>query len=705
MKSIPGPRGAVRVERGAWGYPTIHARDRQEATWALGWMHATDRLLQVQITRLLAEGRMMEILGDKPFARRVDRAVRALHFARGVDEDLAALPEARKEVLQTYCQGFEAGAQARGWPLPLRLLGQRPRRLTPRDLLVTYRAMSWFGLTSTAQLAKAVVAELLAEGAEPEAIRALLGPGGEGLDLEAARAVDWEADEALLGVPVLGGSNAFGIAGARSRSGGAIVLAEFHMQIGELPPVVYAVDVREDGGAWRCGVSIPGQPHLLAGRNEHAAWSYTFGHADNIDLTVETVRDDVAWVGARAEPLVRRTEQVRVRGGAMETWSYRDLPGGGSVLGRGDGQHAAVRWRGLERSVEDLAVLQDVPDCTSVDALVALHRRVRALGTAAVFGDDRGHIAWMHTGVVGAQRSGWGPRRRTDDDADLPEDARPLVVDPPEGVVAAANEACAPWTAFPEPRYRKQRMLQRLAARPIWDEAAAERITVDEVDLCAERLLRVWAPWLPDQPEARALIAWACAQEGADVEAARGHRRRFHRLHHEVSASLMAWLVGAPAARRVLGELGLQMVLQEGLDDLLAHERPDVVDLRLLRRLVHDAWHAAASPGENAMPDTIRFVHPLERGALPATLGLASRRFPVSGGPTSLFQLRAMPFLGETLLGGPAFRLLMDLGVSGARFAMAGGASERTWGPGYGEGLEDWAAGRYQDLGPRGSAT
>jgi len=42
---LPGPWGEIRVERDELGYPTIYAKDVAEATWARGYMHATDRLV------------------------------------------------------------------------------------------------------------------------------------------------------------------------------------------------------------------------------------------------------------------------------------------------------------------------------------------------------------------------------------------------------------------------------------------------------------------------------------------------------------------------------------------------------------------------------------------------------------------------------------------------------------------------------------
>ncbi|MCA9571415.1 MAG: penicillin acylase family protein, partial [Myxococcales bacterium] len=354
MGVLQGPRGPIRFERDDLGTPTLFVRDEAESAWARGHVHATDRLVQMHLLHALAHGRAMELLGDRRFARRVDRAVRTLDLQAGLDEAVAAMDPALRGWIETYCQGVRAGAADRGRPLPLRLLGVAPVRWSVRDVLLVYRVLSWFGLTSTTQVAKLAVAELLAEGVDPSALEAFLGPRSAHLDLDAVRAVDWHADEALVGMPVLvGGSNGFAIAGDRTVNGGAIVLAEYHMEIGRLPAGLYPVDIRYDDGRYLCGMSAPGMPYVLAGRTRDTAWAYTFGRADNVDVTVETVQGDRVRRGRRWLDLRVRHEEVRIRGGGRVHWTFRNLPDGTAVLGPGDGAHPGLRWRGLDAADAD----------------------------------------------------------------------------------------------------------------------------------------------------------------------------------------------------------------------------------------------------------------------------------------------------------------------------------------------------------------
>lgn len=701
MPHLPGPRGPVRFTRDAWGYPTIHARDTLEGAFAVGWMHATDRLVSMELVRMVGEGRLMSLVGDEPFARRVDRATRSLAFSRGLEEALAALDDDHRAWLEAYAKGVHLGAVQRGFPWVLRAAGLTPRRWTAIDVLRAMRVVGWFGLTSTTQVAKAAIAELLCDGADPEGLSAVLGCAPSDLDAEAARTVDWDAEESLVGMPGLGGSNAFALHGSRTRSGGAIVLSEFHMEIGRIPPGLYMVDLRHDDGTGVCGLTAPGMPHFLAGRNDRCAWTYTFGHLDNVDVTVETVKDGAVKVGRSWKPLSRRTETVAMQGGRVETWVFRDSPVGGIVFGEGDGQHAGMRWRGFEDVGVDSAVLFHAAQACSVDELVAIHRTTSWLGTNAVFGDAEGHVAWMLSGKV-AKRGGPGPKVRKGADGDRPEKSRPVRKDPPEGYVASANEGTDGWTVFPEASYRRRRLDQLLSEDRVWDVAAASQVTLDEHDLCAEELMAVWGAWLPSVPEARALTVWAGAQDSVDPATSRRYRQRFHRLHREAARLVLGQVVGHGASHQLLEGLALGMVLQEGIDTLLRGDRPEVLDAAALEDLIQAAWASSTGPGPSDATPTLRFVHALTDGKEPRFLGLSIPEMPAPGGPTSLFQTRRMAFLGHEMVGGPVFRLVMDLGLPGGHYAMAGGASERVLGPGYKAGIDAW---RNGDTRPIGGAT
>src|SRR5436190_63699 len=106
MQTHRSPYGPVEIARDALGYPRIRAKDALGGAWGRGFMHATDRLVQAHLMVFVASGRMMEILGDRPATRLVDRATRHLELWRGLAAHERSLAPESRQQLEGYLVGF-----------------------------------------------------------------------------------------------------------------------------------------------------------------------------------------------------------------------------------------------------------------------------------------------------------------------------------------------------------------------------------------------------------------------------------------------------------------------------------------------------------------------------------------------------------------------------------------------------------------------
>ncbi len=277
MPNIPGPERAIAFTRDAWGYPSVKARDLREGTFALGYLHARDRLVQITLTGLAARGELMSVLGDVPIARLIDHSSRALGLGRDVKEQLAQCTPESQALLGAYADGFNAGVHARGYPLLLRLLGVPRAPFSAERVLEVYRFVTYFGLTSMTVSTELVIAELAARGAPRRVFDRLLGPNACGIDLEALKQLRIPKSlsffDAASGGSTQAGSNAFAVSAQRSSTGGALLSGEFHMEVGKFPPLLYAADLNFADDSYLCGITIPGCPWFAAGRTEHVGWS------------------------------------------------------------------------------------------------------------------------------------------------------------------------------------------------------------------------------------------------------------------------------------------------------------------------------------------------------------------------------------------------------------------------------------------------
>jgi penicillin amidase len=714
----------VSYRRAALGYPHIQAPHRISGSYALGCLHAIDRPIQVHLSLLAAEGRLLEFLGDELVARAIDRSIRFFNFRVDAEAQAAALSSDTKALVDAYFRGFNDTMARRGRPLLLRLLGVPTAQLSAVTTIVMYRLLAYFGLTSLQHTAELVITELAARGAPRTLFDFLLGDAAAGLDLESLKDLKFPPELSFLRLPHAAGSNAFAVAGSKSATGGALLMGEFHMQGGRFPPILYAAHLEFPNGEYYQGVGVPGLCFLAAGRTSRVAWSYTYGHADNIDVLVEECQGGRFHAGDEWKPLNRRVETIPIRGRAAEEWVYFENEYGTTVAGiegnrasgtaQPDGRVPFVHWAGLRESASDLNGVLGGSFPSSAAEMAERHRAAKTLSLGAVIADVDGHIAYVQTGRVDERPAGWTgayPRKGWDlssrRPAPLPEDVRPYVLDPAEGSVVSANELSRGqhgewWSTLPEPIYRWQRLREILAAAPRPDTNALVRASYDSVDLCARRLMAVWKRFLSDDGEARELAAWAAAQSSRPTEKDRRLLGLFHALHHEAVLGLLSRWLPAKSVSEVVDAASGILLFQYHMDQALALERTDVVDESLLREIVVAAWPAARqrfASGWN-VPAKFPFVNEYFRGKLPRSLGFDTAVVEPPGGPTVPFQLREVAFAGMKLYFAPAFHMVFDLSRPGGWFHIPGGASERRLGPGYGRGVQEWLTGQFFPLGP-----
>src|SRR5271169_5210182 len=104
--TVAGPKAEIRIERDADGVPLIAAQDDDDAAFGLGFVHAQDRLFQMELQRRYAAGRLAEIFG--PDAVTVDKQMRVLGLHRAAEAEIPYLsPEVNRAFL-AYAAGVNA---------------------------------------------------------------------------------------------------------------------------------------------------------------------------------------------------------------------------------------------------------------------------------------------------------------------------------------------------------------------------------------------------------------------------------------------------------------------------------------------------------------------------------------------------------------------------------------------------------------------
>lgn len=459
---VAGLDAPVSVEFDALGIPRVLASSRDDAMRTLGYLHARDRLFQMDLMRRKAGGRLAEIFGDK--ALQLDRTQRFYQFEHAAAGILAALPESQRRTLEAYAAGVNARMAERNALAPEMLaLGYRPEPWRAEDSLLVGLGMfqTLNGHPQEERMFSVMEASLPAE------VLAFLTPdvdaytsvltGGAGSRRPAqpvpAGALAELLDSARpmqLGARVdsdalVAGSNNWAVAGSKTRDGRAIVANDMHLNLG-VPNVWYRAELRY-GDAVMSGLSLPGLPLLIAGSNGRVAWGFTNVDADVLDLVkleLQTAEPGRYRTPEGWEPLQMHTETIRIKGGDDVKLTLQTSRWGPVMADPLLGQAVALRWTALDSGGVDLGLL-DMDGAFDLNSAIGVMNRAGGPPQNVVLADTEGHIAWTLTGRFPLRRGFDGSASRSWADGGaawtgfLPPEQLPRVVDPPAGFLVTAN--------------------------------------------------------------------------------------------------------------------------------------------------------------------------------------------------------------------------------------------------------------------------
>ena len=714
---VPGLAGPVTISLDPDGIPRIVAGSDLDAAAALGFMHARDRMFQMELMRRAASGRLSEIAG--PATLRLDRTSRVLGLRMRAIEDLAALDPATREALDAYARGVNAWIETRGRFASLEFvpLGA-PEPWTAVDSLLWGKTMSlYLSGNWRSEVARAALIARLPEGRA----RDLWPPQDDTPRPDARATPDRRLAATLLDriVPQFpdrftqpeSASNEWAVDGTHSATGAPLLAGDPHLAYG-FPSIWYLARIEVPGGVL-AGATAPGVPFLVLGHNGHIAWTFTTTGADTQDVFIETTLPDGTYQTPEGpRPFSRREERIRVRGAPDEVLAVRETRHGPALsdLDAPGGPVLAVAMASLAPgdAAAGLLALNRATD-------VAAAGRASAMIVAPVQNllvADRTTIGQFTTGRIPLRRAGEG--RLPVDGADGVHDwtgfaqgeALPRVIGPASGRLVNANERVAR-PDFPVfmgadwfGDWRARRIRELLAAKATHDIAGFAAMQVDSVssfavqilpallattpiDEASERalaLLRLWDGGMQaDLPQPLVFNAWVQQFEqrvlnGANVPLGVAATR----------SDLVARALSPAGASLCDGDCGplLAKSLQDAVARITTAQGPSASEW--LWGSVHHAI----------------FSHPL-LGMLPVVGPLTTLQIAQPGDDTTVYR-GGMRGDGWASVHGAGFRGVYDLqDLDRSVFALAPGQSGHPFRDAAGSLLERWRDGTSIRLGPR----
>ena len=291
----------IEIVRDTANVPHIFGKNDQDTLFALGYVHAQDRLWQMTMLRRTAQGRLSELFGTETLT--VDMVVRRLGIYSASRASLSALRSDTMAKLEAYAKGVNArleeinlGNLGRGAP-ELFLFSNFIAPWSPTDSLAIIKLM---GLQLSSHLESEVLRARVSLILDDDLLKDLLPdvPGSGVAELNdfasmfpsllkqhASVAMPKHSLSPFKSIALSGASNAWAALPGRSASPGTLLANDPHLGL-TAPSIWYLARLElENGGV--IGGTIPGLPVILVGRSASLGWGLTTANVDDTDVYIE----------------------------------------------------------------------------------------------------------------------------------------------------------------------------------------------------------------------------------------------------------------------------------------------------------------------------------------------------------------------------------------------------------------------------------
>jgi penicillin amidase len=451
---------SVTIIRDKYGIPHIYARNKHDLLFAQGFVHAQDRLWQMETMRRVVTGRLSEFAGEERV--KLDYFVRILGFPELRERAAKTLPPDEAALVQAYIDGVNAYIRLKSEDLPIEFQSAKhsPEEFTVDDAFGFFVLNSWmfrenYRSELMAMLARQTVALEEWKDIYPSHPNADLPDDAYYEDLRHLRigALHEEALSFFQALPEKaagGGSNIWVTADG---PGGKPLLAnDTHIGI-SLPNFWYLCHLNMPG-IDVAGVSAPGTPGIMTGHTASVAWGITIFPVDIVDLYIVRVDPENPTRYTVGEQIIEMEREEIViglpEGESVKKDVYHTIYGPViTELEQGVEGAVALRWYGTlpegEFTDNSMKYVLGLMEAKSVKDIGVGVRGVRVMCVNFVAGDIEGNIGWYTSGAVPI-RSGYSGRLPADGSAGtmnwngfLSLEQMPGAYNPAEGLIINAN--------------------------------------------------------------------------------------------------------------------------------------------------------------------------------------------------------------------------------------------------------------------------
>ncbi|HEY0684524.1 MAG TPA: penicillin acylase family protein [Steroidobacter sp.] len=726
--SDEGLSAPVSITRDAHGVPHIAAKTDDDAFFAIGYVHAQDRLWQLELQRRTLRGELSAVFGKGAVPQ--DIWFRTLDVYSAAKTAWPVLSSQAQASLARYTAGVNAGIAAqRTLPLEFTILGVEPQPWTEYDSLAWIKVFALdLGANLRLEMTRYIAAQALTakemqtffpeypHNAPTTLQQKTVHASDAGQSADLFRFYRFLAHERKFGAAAVG-SNAWVVAGRHGEQGAALLANDPHLGL-QIPSPWYAIHAK-GRSLDVSGMSLVGLPLVIFGRNQRIGWGGTNMMADTQDLFFEKTdpKNAARYESAgRWEHFGTRVETLRIRADFPELLHEKYGPIRIAIRSTRNGpvvsdqfrvfdRAVALRWTALEPGDTSYEAFYRIQFSASwADFCDALSYHV-APALNMVYADRGGNIGYLGAGRIPIRKTGSGllPSPGWDDESGwtgyIPATALPRIYNPESGFIVTANNKVTrddyayfisdDWASPARARRITQLLETRLQTGKPLSVEDMKRVQADTVDVEAERLIaELVAGFTPANDDQRAALqslrAWRGDMAGDSQPAAIFNVWMRH-LRKALFERQLRGYWNEPEQAALLGDLQ-QSVSLETIRETLADEHSpwcarqvgsnrqtcaEVLQSSLqaalleLRKLTGN--QSMSSWRWDELQETVYVHRPFSEVKL--LRALFERKIP-NGGTLNAVNVAAGPFVdkeGFSQEFGPSFRQILSMAEEGVR--------------------------------------
>lgn len=334
---ISGLMKNVDVYYDDYGIPHIYAENATDAYRAFGYIHATDRLFQLELMRRIGIGQLSELFGAQ--FKKTDAFFRTIGTNRKAAADAAEfekLPTPIKAAITAYIAGINDYIKEGKLPIEYKLLGYTPREYTLEDMFAieAYMAYSFAYSLKTDPVVEQIYDRLgmgylkdFDLGYPPNSLLFSDTSLNDSPSVSPLKNKRYPIDSSFASIinttfldelpaPVLEGSNNWVLSPSRTLSGKVIFANDTHIKYAS-PSVWYEAHIEYPGFAIY-GNFLAGVPFALIGHSRNHAWGITMFEEDDSDFFNEkfSKSDSSATLynDSLSKPVDKIVERIKIDG-------------------------------------------------------------------------------------------------------------------------------------------------------------------------------------------------------------------------------------------------------------------------------------------------------------------------------------------------------------------------------------------------------